>query len=357
MVTGSKNSTPESDWHLHILTEKRYRIHRHTFSLLLLLFILLTAKMRGEFHGFYDILDMIIGYCSILAYFYINMYVLIPKFFYQKRPVVYFLSMAVLISTGFVINYLVRQNLLEPHRAMAPRMERNMALNFLFGLAVITPFLLSSTALKLFQRWIADTNRLNELETKALESELTALRNQINPHFLFNMLNNVNVLTRKDPQKASLLLVKFSDFLRYQLYENNASHVLLSSEIKFINDFLNLEQVRRDNFNYHIPKNNPAFLGVGVPPNIFITFVENAVKHSADSHIPSSVTVDFALQDNRLTFTCINTKPPKPPLRLTAGGIGLTNTIRRLELLFQEDYSLHINDTKEQYEVTLIIPI
>ena len=121
-----------------------------------------------------------------------------------------------------------------------------------------------------------DTQLINELERSKTLTELEQLKNQINPHFLFNMLNNANVLTKKDPEKASQVLMKLSDLLRYQLYDSSRDKVLLTSDIHFLEDFLNLEKVRRDNFDYMISKEG-NLSGVFIPPLLFISFVENAV--------------------------------------------------------------------------------
>ncbi|WP_157308834.1 sensor histidine kinase [Chitinophaga tropicalis] len=217
----------------------------------------------------------------------------------------------------------------------------------------------SSTSIKLLQRWQKDTVRINELEKKSLQIELRELKNQINPHFLFNMLNNANVLVLKDPEKASVVLMKLSDFLHHQLYENNNKLVSLQSEITFLNDFLELEKIRRDDFSFTITNKNPGKPGdLLLPPSLFTTFVENAVKHSADpDDVPSRVDLSFTRDNKSIFFTCINTKPGDPSSKTTGGGLGLTNITRRLDLLYGKHYTLKINETDSLYKVILHLPL
>jgi len=147
------------------------------------------------------------------------------------------------------------------------------------------------------------------------------------------MLNNANVLTKKDPNKASEVLMKLSDLLRYQLYDSARDKVLLTSDIRFIEDFLNLEKVRRDNFDFLISKEGDLS-GVQIPPLLFISFVENAVKHNNDTEKLSFVNLFFNVSNNELSFKCINSKPKIKAIKNVTGGLGLKNIKRRLELLY-----------------------
>ncbi|WP_255373441.1 sensor histidine kinase [Chitinophaga sp. CF118] len=212
----------------------------------------------------------------------------------------------------------------------------------------------ASTAIKLFQRWIRDTERINELEKATMQSELEQLKTQINPHFLFNMLNNANVLTQKDPEKASQVLMKLSDLLRYQLYDSTRPKVLLTADIHFLEDFLNLEKIRRDNFESIVNKQGDIS-GVQVAPLLFIIFVENAVKYSMDTEKKTFVHLHFEVINDVLTFKCINSKSSSMMIKSDTSGLGLTNVKRRLELLYPGKYILDIKDKTDAFTVTLKI--
>jgi LytS/YehU family sensor histidine kinase len=224
---------------------------------------------------------------------------------------------------------------------------------FTFQMLLVTG---ASAAIRLFQRWLKDTKRIHELETATIRSELEQLRNQISPHFLFNMLNNANVLTHKNPQKASEVLIKLSDILRYQLYDCVMPHVLLTSEIHFLNDFLNLENIRRDHFDFFISQEGNMD-GIQLAPLLFITFVENAVKHNADPQNASYVYVYFSNINDKLIFQCVNSKPGFKIINSLQGGLGLVNVQRRLNLLYPERHTLVIHDEQDKYQVTLTIDL
>ena len=185
-----------------------------------------------------------------------------------------------------------------------------------------------------------------------LQSELKFLKKQINPHFLFNMLNNANVLIRKNPKEASRVLFRLKDLLRYQINDSTKEKVSLNSEIQFLSDFLNLEKVRRDNFEYLIMKEG-KMEQFWLPPLLFIPFVENAVKHNPDTENKSFVYLSFEVTDDRLIFRCQNSKPAIAPERAEVGGLGLKNIKRRLELLFPGNHSLEIQEDEKTYTVNL----
>ena len=192
------------------------------------------------------------------------------------------------------------------------------------------------------------------LKSSQKDAEFKMLTSQINPHFLFNMLNNVYVLIKKGRDEAAEVLFKLEDLLRYQLNDSSQEKIQLNSEIHFMNDFLNLEKIRRDNFNYIISKEGDINK-VWLPPLLFIPFVENAVKHNTDSENASFVHLSFIVQDNRLLFRCENSIPlPEEEVKEPRiGGLGLKNIRRRLELLYPGRHSLEIIELKQSYTINL----
>lgn len=278
-----------------------------------------------------------------ITLFYVNMYVLVPKLLFRNKNMEYCLSvisiLVVVAVCGYFFNPFNKENGL------------NIPL-FSFLTALL---LAASSSIKLFQKGMMDKQLIYELEQSKTYAELEQLKNQINPHFLFNMLNNANVLTKKDPEKASQVLMKLSDLLRYQLYDSARDKVLLTSDIHFLEDFLNLEKVRRDSFDFLISKEGDLS-GVQIPPLLFISFVENAVKHNNDATKSSYINLYFNVRNDELFFKCINSKPMLKSVNNT-GGLGLTNIKRRLELLFPATHSLTIEDDSERYCVTLTIKL
>jgi two-component system LytT family sensor kinase len=348
---------------IRFLIEPKCRIYRH---LLILFYItglgLFLKKPEDHTSDFSFIRNALCWNTYMLAMFYINMYVLIPLFLYKGKYTSYILFMILVIVSCYLLTAEITQSTINGYRIAYKQPYFESTREFLIAMHKTLLMVFASTSIKLFQRWVIDNNRINELEKSSLQSELRELKNQINPHFLFNMLNNVNVLVRKDPGKASQVILKLSDFLRHQLYGNNQQQVLLSDEIHFLNDFMELETIRRDAFSFHLSTDNksdhPNMLSIlMLPPNLFIPFVENAVKHSFDPDLASEVQVVFTVYSNRLVFECRNTKPGEPVLRRESGGLGLANIKRRLELLYRHRFVLLIDDGEKAYTLTLTLPL
>ena len=208
-----------------------------------------------------------------------------------------------------------------------------------------------------FRKRVEDIYTTQTAQRGELKAELKNLKSQLNPHFLFNMLNNVYVLIRKGRDEAAEVLFKLEDLLRYQFNDSTQDRIQLSSDIRFMNDFLNLEKIRRDNFNYTISKEGDIN-SVWLPPLLFIPFVENAVKHNTDGENASFVYISFNVQDNRLFFRCENSKPAEEEEKNNRiGGLGLKNIRRRLELLYPGRHSLEIIEDKQSYIVNLYLDL
>jgi hypothetical protein len=336
------------------LLSPRFKFVRHFLLLLTLACITISifANQSGElvltwerFYGwvFYFLLT------SVIIYF--NLYVLAPRFLIKGRLLKYLVSMLLLTSFSLVCIAILQisvQEVSANYEDGNPYIILNMITSIIsFGLLIF-----GTSALLLFKYWIGYSQRIDELASSTLQSELKFLKKQINPHFLFNMLNNANVLIKKNPEEASRVLFKLEDMLRYQINDSAKEQVLLSSEIHFLNDFLNLEKVRRDKFEYVISKEGDIS-EVWLPPLLFIPFVENAVKHNVDSENSSYVYLCFKVWDKQLEFQCINSKPKIALRKNEVGGLGLKNIKRRLELLFPERYTLEIEESEISYTVYL----
>jgi len=329
----------DENWALQFLVSSKYRLYRH---LVLILPISLVLYNSGS-----EIGEPTLNLLLFLLLFYTNMQLLVPKLLFKNRYPLYFLSILGTIVLSTVI-YLIG------YYFFASDYDLD-GLNIPLFCVLILVLIAASSSIKLFQKWIVDKQLIYELERSKTFAELEQLKNQINPHFLFNMLNNANVLTKKDPEKASQVLMKLSDLLRYQLYDSARDKVLLTSDIHFLEDFLNLEKVRRDSFDFVISKEG-TLSGIQVPPLLFISFVENAVKHNNDSEKSSYVNLFFDIRNNELFFKCINSKPVLKAVN-NSGGLGLANIRRRLELLFPLSHILKIEDNPEMYSVTLTIEL
>lgn len=195
-----------------------------------------------------------------------------------------------------------------------------------------------------------------ELERKNLKIELDMLRSQINPHFLFNTLNNIDALIRKDPERASELLIKLSQEMRYMLYDSNTDKISLAAEVEFIKDYITLQKLRIKNPNFIELKMDGNFENIMIPPMLFIPFIENAFKYCSKVDSGKAVDISLSVNDNELLFKSRNRYDPElKQNNLKRGGIGLEVVEKRLDLLFPDKHDFVITKTNDQFEVYLKI--
>ncbi|WP_106915489.1 sensor histidine kinase [Chryseobacterium aurantiacum] len=345
---------------MDFLVERKYRLRRHLLFLVFFFFLLYSARFWHAYSGSAQYYVLFFVYVALIIMVYINTYILVPRLFFKTRYLSYLVLLVVLGVVGLnIIGYGLR-TLFSDFRIDHIQRENEKG-GIYEGVLMCIPIILTTTTIKLLQKWINDNKRINELSNLTLNMELNELRNQINPHFLFNMLNNVKALIRTDPAKASVVIVKLSEFLRYQLYENSEEKTLLTSEIDFLSNFLNLEKIRREHFSFdiHTETDKRIINTTFIPPNLFTTFVENAVKHSVDiSGTESYVKIEISIEDKFLHFKCVNSRNPDYVVSdKKNGGLGLANITRRLELLYNDTFELNINSEEKEYTVNLKIPV
>lgn len=348
-----------------------YRITRHLLLNLLLIFIFFNQYLGTLLYvpnGQTDVVSSVpdnlaniaLIFSSIIYIFsvlliYLNLYVLIPAFLFQGRFTKYIIFVGILAFFYTFLLLFVLPFLMDLFIKFPTDPEMMSLGNFVDTLIMPSIFLGSTSGILILKKWILDTIRINALEKVNLQEELNQLKSQVNPHFLFNTLNNLHALTRIDPEKASQILLSLSGILRYQLYESNREKVLLTKDIENICQLLLLEKVRRDRFEYHI--NIVGNIdGRLLPPFLFTPFVENAIKHGASANDIATIDLKFCLQDDLLTFECFNLKP-RMIEKKEIGGLGLNNIKRRLELLYPQKHILEINESIDSYYVKMIVPL
>jgi sensor histidine kinase YesM len=342
------------------IVRDKYRALRHIALCIGFLALLYYSSWVKEYDGEHKTLRPIIVFAVLTIMFYINMYLLVPKLFFKGKYLLYLLFLVILVKTGLTIVAFLLNAYFGPDSPEMNAIRLSRARSEYEGMLIVIPVILMTTTIKLFQRWTKDNERIATLNQLNLTMELNGLRNQINPHFLFNMLNGIKALVRIDQEKAMKVIVKFSEFLRYQLYENNENRALLHNEINFISNFLNLEKLRRDNLEIEVCYSPSAgqMNDVQLPPNLFTTFIENAVKHSAAiQRTDSFIHVSIEVKENKLFFTCENSTDPLYIPSANSGGLGLPNIKRRLNLLYEQKHELCIRSTSQQYTVQLTIPV
>jgi LytS/YehU family sensor histidine kinase len=214
-------------------------------------------------------------------------------------------------------------------------------------------FILLSTVLKFIQDWFLNEKVKSNLENENLIAELAFLKSQINPHFLFNSLNNIYSLAYQKSEKTPEAILKLSEIMRYMLYESNEDKVELSNEIRYLENYIELQKLRfKDNIYIKFEINGDP-LGLMITPLVLISFVENAFKHGIATDSENPISISLNLTDGKLLFHVSNIKSSMN--KDITGGIGLQNVQRRLSLIYKDRYRLQIDDTNDIYNCELYL--
>lgn len=335
------------------LLQPGYRVYRHLLVQLVVMLITINVFWDEPDVVLTERLNVWVVYFLLIdAIIYTNIYLLVPRLLQKGETLYYTLSVFGLLLLAILVLGQLQKMLPENNaqEVLPPVVQLLGALSSLAGFGILITGL---TALLLFKNRLENAKRIRDLERSTMEIELANLQNQINPHFLFNMLNNANILAGEDAKKSSYLLARLNDLLHYQIMGSSKEMVSLKEDIDFLNDYLALEKTRRDRFSYSLRTEGDC--NVNIPPLLFIPFVENAVKHNPEND--SYVNLVFRISAERLYFQCENPKA-RSPYTKKDGGIGLVNIKKRLDLLFGKNYSLDLLDEQDKYTVIMefIVP-
>ncbi len=209
--------------------------------------------------------------------------------------------------------------------------------------------------LRAFIEWYDDIRLKEDLNKKNYEMELALIKSQIHPHFLFNTINNIDVLILKDAEKASEYLNKLSDMMRFMLYETKTEKIPLAKELAYIEKYVELQKIRTvnpDYIQYHV-EGKPA--DNWIEPMLFIPFVENAFKHAENKKVKNAVKIELIVSSSTLRFVCENAYTPQGTAKPEYGGLGNELIGRRLALLYPQRHTLTVEDTGSVYKVNLLL--
>lgn len=271
-----------------------------------------------------------------LVLFYANAYLFIPRLVYRKRYIQYLLVLVGALGIMLAWDRFFFQLLIEG-------IKHKIWNFFVFNLLPFFFIVIVSSAFRVIRDRIEETQRMKEKETENLKTELSFLRSQVSPHFMFNVLNNMVALARKKSDDLEPSLIKLSSLLRYMLYETDESKVLLEKEIGYLRSYIDLQQQR---FGKKV-KINATFQeidnGYTIEPMLLIPFVENAFKHGTGLISDAEIDINLTVTNGRLKFSVKNRYIDQPgEVKDKVSGIGLTNVRRRLNLLYTRDHSLQI---------------
>ncbi len=287
---------------------------------------------------------------------YIVIEYLIPTFVFRKRQVHFFiLGTAVIVVLNILISQFIKYNI-QP--ALGFWIMRKPFYYEMF-MALLNNFMIigTATAMKLFSYSYNIQLTKSELERKTVQSELGILRSQVNPHFLFNVLNNIDSLIFEDKEKASNAIFLLSKIMRYMLQESTHEQVKLDKEMTYISDYLELAKLSfaDPGFVEFSVEGSPG--AKTIPPLLFIPIIENAVKHCNKQTAAPGIQIAFTIKEDFIELTTSNTlKRNDFKLPDSGTGTGLKNVEKRLKLLYPGNYTFDINKDMDKFEVYIKVP-
>jgi len=288
---------------------------------------------------------------------YIANYILVPKLLFKKKyPLFTIIFILMVLASSILKMYLIGSLLNNPRLLnITDNLKGRIYDNVIPHFFLVT----AGVAFKLVIDYLRLQRKLTEVAKEKAEAELNFLKSQINPHFLFNSLNSVYFLIDKNNTEARDALHKFSDMLRYQLYECNGEKIPIEKELHFLKDYVDLQKLRM-NENTHIQFNYSADVkDFSIQPLLLMSFVENSFKHL--SHYingkQNKIDIHIARANDAMQFSVFNTTEEKRAESKEPGGIGLNNVKKRLELLYPNKHSLEINKKDGWYGIDLTLSI
>jgi len=370
-------------------------------SVVFWLLMFMSPLLFGNFEDGIDwdiILKTWRSFIPYLALFLVNRFVFLPLFFFRRKRWHYFIGNGILIVAMAIGVHFYRTNVIQPQlqenprEALAPRREapprdrppvpgeRPPRLRenapppigragsppiqpppkqlppFISFMAVSVLIVGFDTGLMISVKWAQSEQKRIRAEKDSVESQLAFLQNQVSPHFFMNTLNNIHSLIDINTTEAKESIIKLSKLMRHLLYDSQVEQIPLKKEIEFIRNYVELMKLRfsdKVKINLHIPDQIPD---KSIPPLLFTSLVENAFKHGISYQEKSFIDISFSNGSDQLSFTIRNSNPG---IKKEEGpsGIGIENSRKRLDLIYGDSYTLEIDDKKDEFVVSLNIPV
>lgn len=350
------------------LSDKKIALILHAIAWVII--VIIPLFLNNAFGGSdpHRLYQFYVHTISAVLIFYLGYLWLVPRFFLQDKKALYLIILAGLILITYGLTSYINESLLSDPVRDARFLENfkkvtgeNSAPSFrVFGFFnhILASILISGFALGLavMEKLKQNEKKQKELEKEKLNSELAFLKNQVSPHFFFNTLNNIYSLIGIDGPTAQDSVLKLSKLMRYLLYESEHGETLMSHEIEFMNNYIDLMKLRlssRVELQIDFPKN---FTDFTVPPLLFVPFIENAFKHGVSYRETSYIKIRMQIDGEQIDFTAQNSiGKSSQESDLQHSGIGLENVKKRLSLLFPRQHELTIDRSEAIFTVELTI--
>mgnify|MGYP001942610241 CR=1 FL=1 len=313
--------------------------------------VLFCSYSFGETKDPFEFSNFLFFIVYVIATIVIN-YAFLPAFFYKKKYLLFLISVLVVGTAAILVEEFVLEQIFYPDT------RGRHFFGFFHSWAEIMPYILIPVGFKALLDLGKKQYQIEQLQKLVQESELQFLKNQINPHFLFNNLNNLYSFAVENSKQVPEIILQLSNVLRYMLYDCREDYVMLNKEIKHIKDLVSLYELQiqeRGNVEINISckENN-----LNIAPLMLNVFVENAFKHSTSSISNGLyISVDIKQEGQLLYFKCVNNFTSQSNTNSLGHGIGLENVKNRLDLLYPNEHSLSLKKNEDQFIVELNISL
>ncbi|PQV48891.1 histidine kinase [Jejuia pallidilutea] len=312
--------------------------------------------------------DFMLRSSILILAFYINYGLLVPNLLLNKKTLLYFVA---LLAFGAFFLFIMDETLPKPKFKPPNTRDLGNAKNIFPSIKPLPSFLnfrgffpsggllllifALSTSVKLGIEWFKSEKKRVEIESQKVNSELSFLKAQLNPHFLFNSLNSIYSLAHKQSKDTTNAIVILSDLMRYMIYEANKELVPLEKEVEYIKNYIALQLLRlKDSSNVKI--NIHGNLNYSIEPLLLISFIENAFKYGTDFKGKTNILIKLNIESDLLKLYVQNSVSHQQT-KTKSSGIGLENIKNRLKLLYPNQHTIRIKHNKDSYEVTLILKL
>lgn len=307
----------------------------------------------------------------IIVCFYINYIWLIPRLLSKRKFAIYFLFITVMLAFNYTANEIYMKKVFRPDtvrkvetvqqrgerdseqpRRRRPRFRGYNSVILCFAVMAL------GTSIRVTESWYENEKQRKEMENQKLGAELSLLKSQINPHFFFNTLNSIYSLAIVKSDKTPEALIKLSEIMRYIIYDTERKLVPLSKEVEYIANYIELQRLRLSKnikviFKTHLGKDESV-----IEPLLLLPFVENAFKHGVDNEKGGKIEVLITKSGNTLQLHVENPLIEHPSMvNNGSSGIGMNNTLKRLKLLYGNNFSLTTGPTEKTYVTDLILKL
>ncbi len=293
-----------------------------------------------------------------IPFYFANTYFFVPRYLKHRKYLVYLFCVVASILIGGLIKTIFLYQVV-PAEDFPLEFRGNIPIHLF---PIILLFALG-TSFEMILTWDSQGRREAVIEKEKISAELSFLKTQVNPHFLFNSLNNIYSLSEKKSERAGEAVLLLSNIMRYVLYDTNHGKMHLEKEINHLEDYIAMQRLRlseKENISIRFSYSGDI-KKVLIEPLLLIPFVENAFKHGISYDEPTVINIELSVSEETMVFHVSNTKKRNKehglPVHHVAGGIGIQNTKRRLELMYDQRFELKTEDHRDHFETSLVIQL